>query len=89
MVVQDGETILVGGLIDETVTDSISNVTLLGDIPYIGALFRNTKETINRIELILLITPHVIRDLQEAIAATNNFRTRVPAAGKQITNQRP
>lgn len=89
MVVQDGETILVGGLIDETVTDSISKVPLLGDIPYIGALFRNTKETINRIELILLITPHVIRDLQEAIAATNNFRTRVPAAGKQITNQRP
>ena len=67
----------------------VGSVILIIQSPYIGALFRNTKETINRIELILLITPHVIRDLQEAIAATDNFRTRVPAAGKQITNQRP
>ena len=85
MVVQDGETILVGGLIDETITDTISKVPILGDIPYLGVLFRNTTETIKRIELILLITPHVIRDLREAVEATRSFSTRVPGAQEQLT----
>ncbi|MBQ27592.1 MAG: type II secretion system protein GspD [Nitrospiraceae bacterium] len=86
MVVQDGETILVGGLIDDTVTDTISKVPVLGDIPYLGILFRNTTTTVNRIELILLITPHVIRNINEAIEATDGFTTRVPAAQEQLTS---
>tara|TARA_B100000315_G_C14590087_1_gene595317 strand:+ start:704 stop:2770 length:2067 start_codon:yes stop_codon:yes gene_type:complete len=85
MVVQDGETILVGGLIDDTVTDTISKVPVLGDIPYLGVLFRNTTTTLNRIELVLLITPHVIRNINEAIEATDGFKTKVPAAQEQLT----
>ncbi|HIB54448.1 MAG TPA: type II secretion system protein GspD [Nitrospirales bacterium] len=86
MVVQDGETVLVGGLIDETVTDTISKVPILGDIPYLGVLFRNTTETISRIELILLITPHVIRNLHESLEATDGFKTRLPAVQEQLTS---
>ena len=89
MVVQDGETVLVGGLIDETVTDTISKVPILGDIPYLGVLFRNTTESVSRIELILLITPHVIRNLHEAIEATDGFKTKLPAVNEQLTNYDP
>ncbi len=89
MVVQDGKTILVGGLIDETVTETISKVPILGDIPYLGALFRNTTESNSRIELVLLITPHVIRNLHEAIEATDSFITQLPGIQKQLTSHDP
>ncbi|HIA13647.1 MAG TPA: type II secretion system protein GspD [Nitrospirales bacterium] len=79
MVVQDGETILVGGLIDETVLDTIVKVPILGDIPYLGNLFRRTTTNKSRIELILLITPHVIRDISDASEITAGFVSKVHA----------
>ena len=85
MVVQDGETVLLGGLIDERVSTTISKVPVLGDIPYLGALFRRTETSLARTELILLITPHVIRNLRESIEATEEFKTSVPGVTEHLT----
>ncbi len=79
MVVHDGETILVGGLIDESERETIVKVPILGDIPYIGALFRNTIENKSRIELVLLITPRVIKGISDATEATEEFFSKVNA----------
>ena len=79
MVLQDGETILIGGLIDETIRQGISKVPVLADIPYVGALFRNTTEQLIRVELILLITPHVIRNTHDASETTARFVSKVHA----------
>jgi len=76
-VVQDGETIALGGIIQESRTLSRNRIPLLGDIPYLGALFGNTSLSTQRTELILLLTPTVIRDATEARNATAEFRAKL------------
>jgi general secretion pathway protein D len=55
--VQDQQTIVIGGLIRDTITTDVNKVPLLGDIPVIGALFRNTTTRKNKTNLLLLLTP--------------------------------
>lgn len=62
VLVKDGHTIVIGGLFREDNTISKSQVPLLGDIPWAGALFRSQTDTSKRQEIILLLTPHIIRD---------------------------
>jgi len=58
--VKDGETIVLGGLIDDETTNTISKVPLLGDIPIFGAIFRNRQQGKIHNEVIFLITPHML-----------------------------
>lgn len=57
--VADGQTVFIGGLMQETTQETVSSVPLLGDIPWVGTLFRNTAQTKKKTELVILITPHV------------------------------
>jgi general secretion pathway protein D len=59
--VRDGQTIVIGGLMEDRKTDTVRKVPLLGDIPWLGALFRHTKTTQTKTELLIFITPHVAR----------------------------
>ena len=59
---KDGHTIVIGGLFREDNTITKSQVPLLGDIPWAGALFRSQTDTSKRQEIILLLTPHIIKD---------------------------
>lgn len=58
----DGDTIVLGGLIDEDVQESISKVPLLGDIPILGNLFKSTVTNKRRRNLMVFIRPTIIRD---------------------------
>lgn len=58
---KDGETSIIGGLIQKTQTDSKSKVFLLGDIPVIGPLFSNSNDKKDKTELLLAITPRIVR----------------------------
>jgi general secretion pathway protein D len=61
--VQDGETLILGGLIQETDTSGYSKTPVLGDIPLIGNLFRTgNNNNRNRTELLVLVTPHIIKE---------------------------
>jgi len=60
MLVRDGQTVVLGGLLNETVNESVVQVPLLGDIPVVGNLFRKTTRSIDRSELVVLITPHIV-----------------------------
>jgi len=60
ILVKDGETIVIGGLFRDVVTTTRSQIPLLGDIPFIGALFRSTSDSSVRQEVIVLLTPHII-----------------------------
>ncbi len=62
VLVKDGETIVIGGLIQDTVQDVVSKVPLLGDIPLIGILFRKTTKSRQRQELLVFVTPKVLTD---------------------------
>jgi general secretion pathway protein D len=77
VVVQNGESVLIGGIIDDNVTRSRSGVPFLMDIPVLGRLFRIDSEAVNRTELIILITPYVIRDREEARSVTEEFEGRI------------
>jgi general secretion pathway protein D len=77
VVVQDGQSVLIGGIIDDQMTRSRRGVPFLMDIPVLGRFFRTESEGMDRTELIILITPHVIRDRQEAQAVTAEFEERI------------
>lgn len=75
--VQDGETIALGGLIKNQVTKGRSTVPLLGDIPVLGHLFGDTTGGLIRTELVVLLTPHVVRTPVDARAVTAELREKI------------
>lgn len=84
MVVQDGQSILIGGLINEQMEEKISKVPILGDIFLIKHLFRYKSKTKRKNELILLITPRVIRTSQEARDITAEFGEKLKGLQDKI-----
>ena len=72
--VQDGQTIVLAGMMQDKATRSRDKVPLVGDIPLVGNIFKNKTDTINRTELLIAITPHVIKDNRQINAVTSEFR---------------
>jgi general secretion pathway protein D len=66
VVVDDGQIIVLGGLIEDKYTENKSKVPLLGDIPYLGALFRSESRTKTRTNLMVFLRPIVMRDAESA-----------------------
>ncbi len=62
VVVQDQQTIVIGGLMRDSVVRDENKIPVLGDIPIIGRLFRNTQTRNTKTNLLLLLTPYIIRD---------------------------
>ncbi len=82
LVARDGETIIIGGLIREDTSHGTTGFPFLSRIPIIGALFGTTEDTATRKETIILLTPHVIRNQQEAKSVTSEFADRYKNATK-------
>ena len=66
--VDDGQTIALGGLIDEVQRDSEQRVPLLGDLPLLGALFRYNKSEKIKTNLMVFLRPTIIRDANLAVS---------------------
>jgi general secretion pathway protein D len=66
--VQDGQTVVLGGIIANTVSTTVNKVPVLGDIPILGNLFKSTKKDNNKTELLVFLTPRIVRDNKEAQA---------------------
>lgn len=79
--VDNGSTIALGGLIRDRVSDGHTKIPLLGDIPGLGQLFRSTTQRSERTELIVLITPRVVTNGNEAQRATEELRDRMRGVG--------
>lgn len=77
--IQTGETIALGGLIRDGKTNRVSGIPLLSDIPILGNLFKTTDDKTVRTELLVLLTPRVIRDSQDARDVTDELRQRLPS----------
>ncbi len=84
--VLNGQTIVIGGLIEDQMSDSVKKVPLLGDIPIAGALFRRTIKEKSKTELLIFLTPHVAQEpaeltpISEAERARSNLSTDSEAA---------
>ncbi|MBD8881843.1 type II secretion system secretin GspD [Rhodanobacter sp. 7MK24] len=72
--VQSGQTVLLGGLIQDEQDNTDTGIPGLNRIPVLGRLFGSTSHTRNRTELIVLITPRVIRDSEEARQITDDYQ---------------
>ncbi len=68
VVVADNETVVIGGLIDETQQDNESKVPWLGDIPIFGWLFKSTGDSVQKRNLLIFLTPHIIRNENQLAA---------------------
>jgi len=75
--VQDGESVALGGLIQDTNTLTKNGLPLLSDIPIIGAAFGSTDHNVQRTELLVLLSPHIIHNSADARAATDELRSRL------------
>lgn len=62
LTVKDGETIVIGGLVRNRLSRSETKVPVLGDIPLLGALFRTRNDVTEKSNLVLVLTPYIIRD---------------------------
>jgi general secretion pathway protein D len=75
--VQDGETVALGGLILDNRTVDHNGIPVLKDIPVLGSLFSQSSNTKARTELLVLLTPRILRDQHDAAAATDELRERM------------
>ncbi|TAK08263.1 hypothetical protein EPO44_02870, partial [bacterium] len=87
-VVQDGESLVIGGIIDETKSRSRTGIPYLMDIPVLGRFFGKTEDKVNRTELVVLITPHVIRNVEEARSVTDEFKEKLSTVAREIERMR-
>ena len=62
VLVDNGETIVLGGVFEQTKSNSVTRVPFLGDIPILGYLFRNTSEKDDKSELLIFVTPKILKD---------------------------
>jgi general secretion pathway protein D len=74
VVVNNGEALALGGLIQNNQTLSRTQIPVIGDIPVIGNAFKGKDNQLNRTELIIVITPHLMRSVNEARLVTDDFR---------------
>ena len=62
MLLDDGQTVVLGGILTTTETDNETKVPWLGDIPVLGNLFKTTQKINNKDELMIFVTPKIVRE---------------------------
>lgn len=83
-VVQDGETLVIGGIITDRKSRSRTGIPFLMDIPVLGRFFGVTTDEIDRTELVMLITPNVIRNMDEARSITEEFKEKLSTVAREL-----
>ena len=62
VLVKSGDTMILGGIMQENITKNVTKIPLLGDIPLLGSLFRFTSEKKQKTNLLIMLTPHIIQE---------------------------
>jgi type II secretory pathway component GspD/PulD (secretin) len=79
LLLSDGQVVVIGGLRRQEKTIEVEQIPILGDLPIIGMLFRNTDTLVNNSELVVLLSPHIYKDEpvpEEAIRKYNEIKNR-------------
>ena len=71
VITPDGQTVVIGGLMENDKESTTSKIPLLGDIPLLGALFRSTSTSDNKDELMIFMTPHIVHAPMELAGTVN------------------
>jgi Flp pilus assembly secretin CpaC len=83
-VVQDGDTLAIGGIIADNRSRSRTGIPYLMDLPVIGRFFGTTSDAVERTELIMLITPHVIRNRDQGQQVTEDFKKSLSTVRNEL-----
>lgn len=84
LVAQNGQTIVIGGLISEQTSKAREGLPFLSKIPLLGYLFGATTDKYERRELVILLTPHVIKTQDDAVSVTSNYLQRMKGVQSDI-----
>jgi general secretion pathway protein D len=87
LTMQDGDTIAIGGIIQESIGVSSSGIPYLNRIPIFGFLFGNKSYTKSRNELIIFLTPHVIYDTNQLVDAGQDLKNQMKSLRRDLKNQ--
>ncbi len=87
VLVQDGKTLVIGGLIKDDFNTSVTKVPLVGDIPIIKHAFRSTVQQKNKTELLVFITPKVVMDMYEGDILTDEMREKMRGANAFVDDR--
>ena len=82
--VQDGDTIAIGGMIQESTTTTVSGIPVLDRIPGVGGFFGLRTYGKSRTELIMFLTPHVIFDSNQLQDASDELKDQIKALRKDV-----
>ena len=82
--VQDGDTIAIGGIIDEKSTVSTGGIPFFEHLPWVGAAFGSHSTSKSRTELIIFFTPRVIYDMNEVNEASDELKGRVKMLKRMV-----
>ena len=85
VLIDSGKTVVIGGLIDEQVQESITKVPLLGDIPYLGYLFSSRGSKVSKRNLMVFLRPTIIREENQMTAISSRKYSQLRA--EQIIQQ--
>ena len=69
--IKDGETLVIAGMISEEEQKSIGKVPVLGDLPVVGTLFRSTTSEKKKNEMVIMLTPKIVTDTEDAVGNTD------------------
>ncbi len=78
--VKDGESVMIGGILSEDQIETVNKVPWLGDIPILGWLFRGTSSRVIKTNLLVILTPHIVRDPEDIERLTIEQRERFRSA---------
>lgn len=87
LVIKSGHTISLGGIIEQKNEHKVSKIPIIGDIPFLGNLFKTTAIANKRTELIMLITPYVANDAEDADTLTNAFQKKLKEIEPLVTQR--
>jgi general secretion pathway protein D len=87
LVAQDGQTIIIGGLIREENRQGSAGLPFLSRIPILGYLFGSKQNEMSRFELIILLTPRVMRNMQEAKDVTSDYVNEFTKTNRDVTRE--
>jgi general secretion pathway protein D len=82
-IVRDGESVIIGGLLKDYYAKGVTKVPLLGDLPIFGHLFTSTNDTKDQINVIVILTPYIIKnsqslaEIQKKIAETEKLKSQL------------
>lgn len=88
VLLNDGEALALGGMMQNQTSLSRGQLPLLGDIPVVGNVFKEKNDVVGKTELIIMIRPSVVRDLNQAQEVTEEYRRKFDIYVPHVSRKR-